>query len=321
MLRRLPKGNFMKKTNLALVFGTIFALAGCGGGGGDSEAKALVPLSAANYDTVAQDVVDSISGTGPIFDAFDGLASHTGGGTPTSPYAALGSGQLGPISALALRQFSTQRGQRESAMAVYNYTEPCVSGSLRVTENDADNNEDISSGDSVSLVASECVFASGQPAVNGTLALRVNAIQFDRDGDVISANVGLTFTGFRVADISLNGAATVSASADVVTLAFRGLTASQGDQRMVYDYTLTARPGVLNVDGRLSVNGSTYGLSTPQPITMGYSYPNGGQLRITDGHGGSVLSTFQVDGYVNRLFLAGDNVVDATSELHRWAPV
>jgi len=238
-----------------------------------------------------------------------------------SPYAALGTGQLGPISALALRQFSTQRGQRESAMAVITYTEPCVSGSLRITENDADNNEDISAGDSVSLVASECVFASGQPAVNGTLELRVNAIQFDRDGDVVSANVGLTFVGFSVAGISLNGAATVSASADVVTLAFRDLTARSGDQSLVYNYTLTARASGLNMNGSLSLNGSTYGLSTPETITMGFSYPNGGQLRITDGHGGYVLSTFQVEGYVNRLFLAGDNVVDATSELHRWAPV
>lgn len=311
----------MKKTNLALAFGTILAVAGCGGGGGDSETKSLVPLSAANYDTVAQDVVDGIRGTGPIFDAFDRLASNTGGGTPTSPYAALGTGQLGPISALALRQFNTQRGQRESAMAVITETEPCFSGSLLITVNDADNDGYISAGDSVSLVASECVFASGQPAVNGTLALRVNAIQFDRYDDVISANVGLTFTGFRVADISLNGAATVSASSDVVTLAFRGLTASQGDQSLVYNYTLTARPSGLNMNGSLSVNGSTYGLSTPETITMGFSYPNGGQLRITDGHGGSVLSTFQFDGYVNRLFLAGDNVVDATSELHLWAPV
>lgn len=314
----------MKKTNIAIAFGTVLALAACGGGdgdGGDSEVRALVPLSSVNYDAVAQDVVASIGGTGPIFDAFDGLASDTGGSTPTSPYAALGTGQVGPISALALRQFSTKRGQRESAMAVYNYTENCVSGSLRVTENDADNDEVISVGDSLTLVASQCVFASGQPAVNGTLALRVSAIQFDRYGDVVSANVGLTFTSFSVADVSLNGAAALSAQADTVTLVFRDLTARRGDQSLVYNYTLTARPDSLNVDGALSVNGSTYGLSTLQPITMGYNYPNGGQLRIADGHGGYVLSTFQVEGYVNRLFLAGDDVVDATSELHRWAPV
>lgn len=313
----------MKKTGIALAIGAGMALAGCGGGGGDSEAKALVPLSVSNYDAIASELVSSIGGTGPIFEAFEEiLAANTGvGGDQASPYAALASGELGPIAAFALRQVSKEKAARESAQAVISYTEPCLSGYLQVTENDADNNYDISPGDSVTLVATDCVFESGQPAVNGQLSLRVNAISFDRFDELVSANVGMTFTGFRVADLSLNGAATVSVNADAFTLAFNGLTARVGDQTLVYNYTLAARSSGITVNGQLSLNGSTYGLATPQTITMGYVYPNGGQLRISDGHGAYVLSTLQPAGYVNRLFLAGDNLVDATSPLHPWAPV
>jgi hypothetical protein len=309
----------MMKTSIALSIGTVLALAGCGGGGGDSEARALVPLSTANYDAIANDLVSSISGTGPIFTAFEGvLSADADTGVPVSPYAVLATGKLGPIAALALTQVRAAPAQRERAQAVYSYTEPCVSGSLQVSENDADNNGDVSPGDTMTLVAKQCVFESGQPAVSGQLSLRVNAVSFDRFGDVTSASVGMTFTGFTVAGVSLNGAATVSANADSVTLAYQGLTARVADHSLVYNYTLAVRESGLTVNGQLTLNGSTYGLSTPRVISMGYYYPNGGQLRITDGHGAYVLSTFQSQGYVNRLFLAGDDLVDATSTLHPW---
>lgn len=312
----------MRKTGIALAVGTVLALAGCGGGGGDSEAKALVPLSTSNYDAVAGDVVSSIGGTGPIFDAFEGLlASDASPSDSASPFAVLGSGQMGSMAAFALKQVGTAEVPRESSQAVRSITENCVSGTFQMTVNDADNNDEISSGDTLRFIASQCVFATGQPAVNGELSLRVNSIAFDRFGEVVSANIRMTFTGFSVAGLSLNGAATVSASADVVTLAYNGLTARLADQTLVYNYTLAARSSGITVNGLLSLNGSTYGLTTPQTITMGYVYPNGGQLRISDGHGAYVISTFQPAGYVNRLFLAGDNLVDATSPLHPWAPV
>lgn len=310
----------MKKTSIALAIGTVLALAGCGGGGGDSEAKALVPLSVGNYDAVASDLVSSIGGTGPIFDAFEGLLADGGTNPNTTPYAALGSGKIGPMAAFALKRVSATRAPRETAQAVFVYpAEDCEGGgSLQVTENDADNDGDISSGDTLTLDATQCVFASGQPAVNGRLSLRVNALGLDGFGQVVSANVGMTFTNFTVEDLSLNGSATVSANATSVTLAYNGLTARAGSQTLVYNYTIAANASGLSVNGWLTLNGSTYGLSTPQSITMGYFYPNGGQLRITDGHGAYVVSTFQALGYVNRLYLAGDNLVDATSVPHPW---
>lgn len=309
----------MTKTRMALALGTALALFGCGGGGGDAESKARVPLSTANYDDVASAVVDSVSGTGPIFDAFDFVVEDTGPTEPTrSPYAALGTGQMGPIAAFALRQLRAGPQAREAALAVETETVRCASGSLQVTVNDADNNDEVSAGDSVTLLASQCVFETGQPAVNGSLSLRVNSIQFDRYGEVSSAGVGLNFTQFSIGDLTLNGAATVSASGGDVTLAYRHLTARVDDQSLVYNYTLTVRQGSLAVNGSLSLNDSTYRLSTLQPISMGRVYPNGGQLKITDGHGAYVLSNFQPSGYVNRLFLAGDDLVDATGPLHPW---
>lgn len=308
----------MKKTSIALAIGTVLALAGCGGGGGDSEAKALVPLASGNYDAVADDVVASIGGTEPIFEAFDGLLSDTGSGTAVSPYAALGTGKVGPIAAFALKRVGAMQATRETAQAVYSYTEPCASGSLLVTENDADNNEDVSPGDTVTLDATQCVFDSGQPAVNGRLTIRVNGITFGAGGSVVSASLGMTFSGFTVDDVSLNGTATVSASGDTATLAYRDLTARQGNQSLVYNYTVVANTSGLRADGLISLNGSTYGLSTLQLITMGRVYPTAGLLKITDGHGAYVLSTFEATGYRNQLFLAGDNLVDAQSGLHLW---
>lgn len=310
----------MKKTSIALVMGAMVALAGCGGGGGDSEAKALVPLSISNYDAVADDVVASLGGTGPIFDVFEDALANSGSGASGSPYAALGTGRLGPIAAFALKRVGAVQATRETAQTVYVYPpEPCpAGGSLLVTENDADNNGDASAGDTVTLDATQCVFASGEDAVNGRLVLRVNAITFGAGGSVASASVGLTFTSFTVGDVSLNGSATVSSDGATVTLAYRDLAARQGNQSLVYNYTVAANTSGLRADGLITLNGSTYGLSTLQQITMGTVYPNGGLLKITDGHGAYVLSNFQSAGYVNQLLLAGDNVVDAQSGLHPW---
>lgn len=309
----------MAKTSMALALGAALAMVGCGGGGGDSESKARVPLSTANYDGVASDIVASIGGTGPIFDAFDSVAQDDGTtATASSPYAALGTGQMGPIAAFALRQLRAAPMARESALAVESETVACTSGSLLVTANDADNNNELSAGDTITLAATQCVFEVGQPAVNGSLALRVDSVQLDRFGDVSSAGVSLTFSNFRVDDFALNGVAALSASADTVTLTYRNLTALLGDQSLVYNFTLTARPDSLAVSGSLGLNDSVYRLSTAQPITMGAVYPNGGQLKITDGHGAYVLSTMQASGFVNRLYLAGDELVDATGLLHAW---
>lgn len=316
----------MNKTSIALVAGVVLALAGCGGGGGDSEAKALVPLSTSNYDAVADDVVASLGGTGPIFDAFDGfddyedLQAESGSGSAMSPYAVLGTGQMGPIAAFALKRVGAAQAMRETAQGVSSSLSPdCLpGGSLLVTVNDADNNGDASAGDTVTLDATQCVFGSGQPAVSGRLTIRVNGIAYGAGGIVASASVGLTFTGFTVGDVSLDGSATASSSGDTVTLAYRNLTARQGGQSLVYNYTLVASNSGLRADGLITFNGSTYGMSTPQLITFGSVYPNGGLLKITDGHGAYALSNFQSAGYVNQLYLAGDNVVDAQSGLHLW---
>lgn len=313
----------MRKNTFFLVLGAALVLAACGGGGGDEPEKARVPLASTNYDAVATDVVSSIGGTGPVFSAFDGLATTSSSlaASSPSPYAALGTGQLGPVAVWALRQLGTGSTGLESSQAVQTETQNCVSGTVTATAEDIDNSNEVSSGDKITLVASQCVFEAGQPAVNGTLALRLNTIQLNALGEVLSASIGMEFIGFSMADLTLNGSASVSADSAQVTLAYRDLNARLGSQSLVYNHTLQFRGNTLVVNGNLTLNGSVYGLFTPEGITMGAAYPTGGYLKITDGHGAYVVSALSGPGYQHALYLAGDSVVDATSPLHTWSPL
>lgn len=179
---------------------SLAALAACGGGGGDEPTGVEVPVGVRSEAASASSDVNGAnyqSFGGPLARAV--MSAGEGGSVP-----GLSAGRESP-QARAL----AQRGQRwarlalagisgrEHALAAQSQTLACsYGGSMTVTFDDADNNQELSSGDSASFVFDSCVAEFGQPAANGSLGFRVNAIELDSQDEPTALDVTLTFSGF-----------------------------------------------------------------------------------------------------------------------------
>lgn len=287
-------------------------LSACGGGGDAETPPAAVPLSAANYQAVTTEVVDSVAGVGSLSDAVDLVTAANAKPAGLSP--ALTSGEPATLVRYALSLTPRlQVSQHAQAQAVETYVEACYSGSLTISANDADNNGVESTGDSVTITANNCVPQYSAPAINGSITLILGNVSYDRDGYLTSGTATISFNGFSSAGISLNGSARLSINSSAMALDFNRLVASDGVRSRVYDYTLTVdRNGTAAVDGPIEVGGSTYVLSTPVRITFAGAYPSAGMVRIVDGHGSRVDVRLSLQGYAATLYLKGDEVADGT---------
>jgi hypothetical protein len=296
-----------------LILGSAVVLSACGGGGGDAQTPpAAVPLTAANYQAVTTEVVDSVAGVGSLSDAVDLVTAASAEPVGISP--ALTSGEPASLVRYALSLTPRlQVSQRAQAQAVETYVESCNSGSLTIVANDADNNGRESSGDSVTITANNCVPQYGAPAINGSITLALGNVSYDRYGDLTSGTATISFNAFSSADVSLNGSARLSINSNAIAVDFNRLMASDGVRTRVYDFTLTVySSGAAAIDGPIEVGGSTYVLSTPVRVTFAGAYPSAGTVRLSDGHGSRVDVVLSTSGYAATLYLKGDEVADGT---------
>lgn len=296
------------------ILSSVAILAACGGGGGEANTPpASVPLSAANYQNVTSEVVDSVTGLGNLPETIDIVTpanAQPAAGVP----AALVSGEPYPLIRYALSLTpQLQASQRAQAQAVQNYVEYCYNGSLSISANDADNNGRESAGDSVIITANNCVPELGMPAINGRMTLVLGNVSVDRYGDLISGTATLSFSNFNSDGVSLNGSARLSIDSSAISVDFNRLVASDGVRSRVYDYRMTVdSSGAAAVDGPIEVGGSTYILSTLERATFAGAYPSAGAVRITDGHGSRVDVSLSPSGYDAMLYLKGDESADGT---------
>jgi hypothetical protein len=182
-------------------------LTACGGGGGDSGASSPTPtatLSGANQETVAQDTAAT------AFMPMQG-AQVLGGAAVTDD------GVVFAIAREQLGKLSTYMAQAKSenlmGAAVASLTVSCSSGSLTVAVTDADNNSQISAGDSLTVTSNTCVMPSG--TVSGTLGFQINSLSGTSTTNY-SMGATMSFGNFTVTDtvrqftVSANGSLTVN---------------------------------------------------------------------------------------------------------------
>lgn len=306
-----------KKIGLGVLSAGLL-LAGCGGGGDDDSAVATVPLTLANYDDITLSVAAGIVGSDSIFSTFESVASLDSTLSGASGLNVLNSGRVGDIAQFALNRFAVRQPNLEQPAAVTNGTELCAfGGRLLISVDDVDNDGEESVGDSVSVVADQCVLEPGVPAVNGSLGIRLVAVSYGRDGYLTSGAADLSFENFSSAGLVLNGGARISLDSTKVVLAYRNLSSTYGGQTLTYNYTLTSNvdvsPSSATVAGQFAIDGSTYTLSTPVTIQFGALYPATGTLRIGDGRGNRVEAVMSAGGFDANLYLAGDDVRDSTT--------
>lgn len=306
-----------KKIGLGVLSAGLL-LVGCGGGGDDDSAVATVPLTLANYDDITLSVAAGIVGSDSIFSTFESVASVDPTLSGAFGLNVLNSGRVGDIAQFALNRFAVRQPNLEQPAAVTNGAELCAfGGRLLISFDDVDNDGEESVGDSVSVVADQCVLEPGVPAVNGSLGIRLVAVSYGRDGYLTSGEVDLSFENFSSAGLVLTGGARISLDSTKVVLAYRNLSSTYGGQTLTYNYTLTSSvdvsPSSATVTGQFAIDGSTYTLSTPVTIQFGALYPASGTLRIGDGRGNRVDAVMSAGGFDANLYLAGDDVRDSTT--------
>jgi hypothetical protein len=298
----------------------LTALVACGGGGssggsglpansGIPPASAATPLSNANFGSVAGASAGSILAAAGVGNGLDSLSS------------ASRDNALRPLSSSpydwALWAIGAARPTLEQAQASQTGNQACpAGGSLSFTFNDNDNNGDVSSGDSISFIANNCIAAAGELPINGSFAIAVTNIAYSAAGDLIAASLTMSFTNFSSAGNTLNGSVSVSLANNTATTSYTNFTSTRGSSSSaILNYTTVVNTisGQLSINGLITINNNTYTLSTPSPIVFGGAYPTGGLLRVTDAAGGriDIISTPAAGGTLAcDLYLPGDQIRD-----------
>ena len=300
----------MRQVSIGGLMGGVLMLAACGGGGGDSTAVAAVPLSTANYAAISSAAVDSVAGSDSFNSALDQVSAASASDSVAFSVSAAGLAQM----ALDQVRFGAS-SKRVAAQAVSGSTELCVGGgSLLVSENDADGNNRPSSGDSLTIVASDCVAETGTTAVNGQMVLVLGSVALDGAGDLVSGSMDLTFSAFGNSELLFNGAVALTLTSSSLTLDFNRLTATAGSVTRTLDYALTFySDDTLSVAGPITIDGSTYTLSTLSRVSVAGVDPSSGSLRLADGRGNRVDVGLASTGYTAVLYLQGDEVSDGST--------
>lgn len=293
------------KSTLALAVTAAF-LAGCGGGGGDDgppgvevpTATRTVAASAgsdANADNLltlggwlARSVM-SVSGD----DAFD--ITRTRESPQRRPVA--GSAVTVPLHArmvlASVRLAAPSVAAREQPLAVASETLPCENGgSITFTVDDADNNEKLSGGDSVTLSATNCVLETGLPATDGDLGLVINAVELDSDQMPTALDASATFTAFAVDDYgTYDGAMRLWTKPEGANersrVSYRDTRVTTENGTVVFNFDVYGLgdgvSSTFDLNGGLTIEGQTYSVVSSGVMTaVGTNPPASGLLQLRD---------------------------------------
>lgn len=321
-----------------LAMSSALLLTACGGGGGGggggtpssptAVTLAPLPIGSANAAGVTSEVIgaqdlSSAAGGGGIFGAAVVPASSA-----QLSLSDLARSQLTTILGLPLNTTVTVTG------AVQVQTEPCDSGSITVQWNDADENSQLSAGDTVQLTFNTC--ASEGATLDGVTTIQVQSIT----GDPISAptspwslSASTSFQSLTLTEGSevwtVHGGMTVNLQFDGVSLYTTSLTGSELTvtepagawtlRDFQYDETDDDASGAYTwaQTGRLDsdiIGGQVTFETTTTFEGVGTAYPNTGVLVIRGSNNASVKMQALSDATNVDLDVDsnGDSVVDVT---------
>ncbi len=332
----------MKSTTPSILFGavTLALLSACGGdgdgGGSDApgtSAPAAVAITTTNQTPVARATIAS---------GFAVAQTQTSGSSGAS---AAGASRNAHSLAAAVRHALGAVGARRSAVAsagahpaaTTSDTEQCgVSGNFTSSFDDKDGNNQLSAGDVVNVVFSQCRDSS-EELVDGTLVITVTSVT-SQEQFVASA----VLQNFKVveADLSstINGNVTITENdngvEDDTTLVVGSGGLAVATSSTSYNDTITFENGMrivthesdtsssdsITLDGGFSatsISGSVT-VATLQPIvqTEGNPYPTSGQVRVT-GAGNSALQLTALNATQVELKLDanGDGTYEGTTDV------
>ena len=303
------------KETLAVI-GSTLVLGACGGGGGGSSAPTVeLPAARSVAASSGADLSDTnfVALTSPAIQAL--LASVGGSGALEQPLSlerssAQSAPGFKPGKRLAQTLITWSLGQaqsrldalapREQLQALSSGSEGCsYGGSFSFTLNDADGNQQLSTGDSLTINFFNCVEIQGEPAVNGGFSITVNAVELDTAKNPVRLDATVSFNALSVQGLgSLTGSARlwevpVSSGGTHSVLRYSGMQSTFGSTAAILDFDVdevsTGAGSTASINGGLAVQGQTYQLAQRQPFAgTADGQPDSGTLSVIDAQGDRV---------------------------------
>lgn len=251
--------NLLKSIMLLAGAGMLGACGG--GGGGDTAISASDPVSvtSANAATVAGAAVNSA----------DGLSGSSAGALGVFP-ASVGETTGVQIAAIDTVLQQVRRApeilasgsSQVTAAAVQPINEPCDSGSISGSFNDADNDLTLSTGDSLSMTANSCSF--GGVVMNGSISISNIVVNGDLNSSAFRLQLSMQASNFSVTvgseTVSMNGGATISESSGNGIVSTRFVTDGMqigipGDTVALFNYVVETTENEATLENTLDISG------------------------------------------------------------------
>jgi hypothetical protein len=301
--------NIIRSKLSILAAALVLGMSACGGGGSDAGGRSVsVPTGArAGAASAGSDVsaANASSFAGPLARVMLGAAD---GNTPglssqrESPQAVTAASRAGAgLTGFAARQAARAlRSPREQAQAVTTQTLACpFGGSITITVNDADNNNKLSTGDSVSMQLNACVAEQGLPAASGSLGFTINAVELDAAEEPTALDATMTLSGFAESGFgTLSGSFRVWFKEEGTTgtrqrVSYQNATVLEGAQTLRYDFDIygldSATNGSFDLNGAITIAGQAYALTSDVFSHAVGTLPASGTIRLRDAAGDTLI--------------------------------
>lgn len=325
---------------LASTLATSF-LAACGGGGGDETAipapVATAALTSANQDSAARDASSTA-----FLPLFGGAQFLTGAqATDESALFKIARAQLDKLPTY----LADARSNNVLVGVVKSETHNCrFGGTLTVSASDADNNNVVSAGDSVTITGNNCIESEG--TISGSLSFVINNLSGVFGSSTYSAGMTMTFNGLSVANsqysASMSGSLSLTAVANGVNSSSQTYSAPSlalsttyaGVARSIsvtaysatattspnatYGYltTFTARGALTSV--ALSSQTISFNTTTPLAARPNDDYPSSGVMVITGGANSQIKLTALSNTQVRQELDANGDGTFESSKTVNW---
>jgi hypothetical protein len=289
-------------------------LAACGGGGSSAPAGVEVPLGArtvpasAGSDATAAGLstlggwlaraVLSASGDG----AFDVTRTRESPMTLGAAARSAAPAQVRMAMAFA-RAAAPATARRERPSAIESESVPCLNadGTMLITSNDADDSLTLSAGDTLTIVATNCVVDAGLPAANGRMHMAINAVELDSAQMPTAMDATITLTQFGVGAYgTFDGAMRLwskpEGGRERSRLSYQGASVTFPAGTVVFNFDILGlfdlTYGTFELQGGLGIGGQTYALATTTVLASGSTNPpDSGVLSLRDAAGDAVRLT------------------------------
>lgn len=298
-------------------------LAACGGGGGSAPlvvvpdgarvvaASADSNVAADNYTALASPMVRAVLG-GVSNAVIDPTSASRATAQAAGSSAVVASPTLVGRTVLAMLARVPDPARKQVA-AVSTQTVPCFyGGSTTITVDDADNNGEISAGDSVGFVAFNCIDDPSLPMVNGGFTMVINAVELNSQDEPTALDVSATFQAFSMAGYgTMDGSFRLwskpeSSEVSRVRISYLGTTVFEPGGTVVYNFDVDAREGFTGgsyeISGGIGIGGRTYSVTTPSRLNYALGQaPSSGYAAMLDAAGDAMrivarsASTFDLE--------------------------